>query len=130
MVVVGGGVAGLCSAYYLRQRGVEVTVIEARRVGSGASWGNGGWVCPAQAGPLPEPGLTWYGLRSLVDRSSALYFQLRKLPELTPWLLRFWTYCNPRDHEHGVQSLAALGHDVFDLVEEMRDDGVEFQKLF
>ncbi len=127
MVVVGGGVAGLCSAYYLRQRGVEVTVIEARRVGSGASWGNGGWVCPAQAGPLPEPGLTWYGLRSLVDRSSALYFQLRKLPELTPWLLRFWTYCNPRDHEHGVQSLAALGHDVFDLVEEMRDDGVEFE---
>ena len=102
VVVVGGGVAGLCSAYYLRQRGVEVTVIEARRVGSGASWGNGGWVCPAQAGPLPEPGLTWYGLRSLVDRSSALYFQLRKLPELTPWLLRFWTYCNPRDHEHGV----------------------------
>ena len=27
-------------------------------------------------------------------------------PQLTPWLLRFWTYCNQRDHEHGVQALA------------------------
>jgi D-amino-acid dehydrogenase len=127
VVVVGGGVAGLCSAYYLRELGLDVTVLEANTVGSGASWGNGGWVCPAQAGPLPEPGLTWYGLRALVDRSSALYFQLRRLPELTPWLLRFWTYCNPRDHAHGVASLAALGRDVFDLVEEMQAAGVEFE---
>ena len=127
VVVIGGGVAGLCSAYYLRQLGVEVTVIESNRIGSGASWGNGGWVCPAQAGPLPEPGLTWYGVRSLFDRSSALYFQFSKLPELAPWLLRFWTYCNPRDHRHGVASLAALGRDVFDLVDEMREDGVEFE---
>ncbi len=127
VVVIGGGVAGLCSAYYLRQLGADVTVVESNRVGSGASWGNGGWVCPAQAGPLPEPGLTWYGMRSLFDRSSALYFQPAKLPELAPWLLRFWTYCNQRDHEHGVAALASLGHDVFDLVDEMRDDGVEFE---
>src|SRR5215207_1298372 len=60
VVVVGGGVAGLCSAYYLRRLGVDVTLVESNRVGSGASWGNGGWLCPAQAGPLPEPGLTWY----------------------------------------------------------------------
>jgi D-amino-acid dehydrogenase len=127
VLVVGGGVAGLCSAYYLRRTGVDVTIVESNRIGSGASWGNGGWVCPAQAGPLPEPGLTWYGIRSLFDRDSALYFQLSKFPELAPWLLRFWTYCNRRDHEHGVASLAALGRDVFDLVDEMRSDGVEFE---
>ena len=127
VLVVGGGVAGLCSAYYLRRAGVDVTVVESNRIGSGASWGNGGWVCPAQAGPLPEPGLTWYGIRSLFDRDSALYFKLSKFPELAPWLLRFWTYCNRRDHEHGVAALAALGRDVFDLVDEMRDDGVEFE---
>jgi D-amino-acid dehydrogenase len=127
VVVIGGGVAGLCAAYYLRQDGVEVTILEASKVGSGASWGNGGWLCPAQAGPLPEPGLTWYGIRSLLDRSSALYFQLSKLPQLTPWLLRFMTYCNARDHEHGVEALASLGHDVFDLVDEMRADGIDFE---
>jgi D-amino-acid dehydrogenase len=127
VVVIGGGVAGLCTAYYLRQQGVDVKILEANTIGSGASWGNGGWLCPAQAGPLPEPGLTWFGIRSLFDRSSALYFQLSKLPQLTPWLLRFMTYCNARDHQHGVESLAALGHDVFDLVDEMEADGVEFE---
>jgi D-amino-acid dehydrogenase len=126
-VVVGGGVAGLCSAYYLRERGLDVTLVESNRVGSGASWGNGGWVCPAQAGPLPEPGLTWYGLRALMDPSSALYFKPGKLRELTPWLLRFWTYCNPRDYRHGVAALSALGRDVFDLIEEMQGGGVEFE---
>jgi D-amino-acid dehydrogenase len=41
--------------------------------------------------------------------------------------LRFWTHCNERDYEHGVRSLAALGRDVFELVEEMREDGVDFE---
>ncbi len=126
-VVVGAGVAGLCCAYYLRKRGVEVTVVESNRIGSGASWGNGGWLCPAQAGPLPEPGLTLYGLRSLFDADSALYFKLGKWPELAPWLLRFWTYCNERDHRHGVAALASLGHDVFELVDAMEAEGVEFE---
>ena len=39
VVVVGGGVAGLCSAYYLAKRGASVTVVESNRVGSGASAG-------------------------------------------------------------------------------------------
>jgi D-amino-acid dehydrogenase len=127
VVVVGAGVAGLCSAYYLRKRGLDVTVVESNRVGSGASWGNGGWVCPAQSGPLPEPGLTWYGVRALFDRSSPLYFKPDMMRELAPWLLRFWTYCNPRDYKHGVEALAMLGRDVFDLVDEMQGDGVEFE---
>jgi len=67
-VVVGAGVAGLCTAYYLAKRGAEVTVVESNRVGSGASAGNGGWLCPAQAGPLPEPGLTLMGMRALMNR--------------------------------------------------------------
>ena len=36
------------------------------------------------------------GMRALLDRDSALYFKPAKLAELSPWLLRFWSYCNPR----------------------------------
>ena len=104
-----------------------MTVVESNRVGSGASFANGGWLCPAQAGPLPEPGLTLYGMRSLFDRDSALYFKPGDWNRLAPWLLRFWTYCNERDHAHGTAAIARLGHDVFDLIEEMRADGVEFE---
>ena len=80
---------------------------------------------PGPAGPLPEPGLTLYGMRTFLDRDSALYFQPAYFPRLAPWLLRFWTYCNERDHAHGTSAIARLGHDIFELVEQMRADGVE-----
>jgi D-amino-acid dehydrogenase len=126
-VVVGGGVAGLCCAYYLRKRDVEVTVLEADTVGSrvASSYGNGGWICPAQAGPLPEPGLTLWGLRALLRPESPLFFRPSYLPKLAPWLVRFSTYCNRRDFDRGTAALAALGKTVFDLVDGMIDDGLE-----
>jgi D-amino-acid dehydrogenase len=127
VVIIGAGVAGLCCAYYLRKQDVDVVILESNRVGSGASWGNGGWLCPVQAGPLPEPGLTVFGLRALFDRDSALYFKSSEWAELTPWLLRFWTYCNESDYRHGFAALARLGRRVFELVDEMVDDGVKFE---
>jgi len=128
VVVVGAGISGLCCAYYLRKRDVDVTIVDSAHVGArrASSWGNGGWIAPAQAGPLPEPGLTLYGLRALVSADSALYFRPGYLPRLTPWLARFWTYCNQRDYDAGTEALAALGKRVFQLVDEMVADGVEF----
>jgi D-amino-acid dehydrogenase len=127
VAVVGAGIAGLCCAYYLRKRDVDVVVLDAEPVGSrlASSYGNGGWICPAQAGPLPEPGLTVYGLRALLARDSALYFRPGYLPHLVPWLTRFWTYCNQRDYDAGTAALAALGKRVFRLVDEMAEDGIE-----
>lgn len=125
--VVGAGVAGLCAAYYLKRAGADVTIVESNRIGSGASYANGGWLCPAQAGPLPEPGLTLYGMRALFARDSALYFKPSHLQQLTPWLLRFRSYCNDADHEHGTAAIGRLGRDVFELVDEMARDGVEFE---
>ncbi len=127
VIVVGGGVAGLCAAYYLRRSGAEVTIVESNRIGSGASFANGGWLCPAQAGPLPEPGLTLYGMRALFAHDSALYFKPTHLQALAPWLSRFRSYCNERDHEHGTAAIGRLGRDVFELVDEMERDGVEFE---
>ncbi len=127
VVVVGGGIAGLCCAYYLRRHDYDVTIVESNRVGSGASFANGGWLCPAQAGPLPAPGLTLYGMRALFDRDSALYFKPGEWSRLTPWILRFWTYCNDHDYAQGTGAIAQLGHDVFDLIEDMQASGVEFE---
>jgi D-amino-acid dehydrogenase len=66
-------------------------------------------------------------MRSLFDSDSALYFKPVNFLELAPWLLRFWTYCNDRDYRHGVEAIARLGQGVFTLVDEMRQDGVEFE---
>jgi D-amino-acid dehydrogenase len=126
VVVIGGGVAGLSVAYFLRARGADVTVLESNRVGSAASSGNAGWLCPAQAGPLPEPGLTAYGLRSLVDRESALYFAPLEIPRMLTWLARFAARCNARDYRDGVIALTRLGQRTFELAERFAADGVEF----
>ena len=128
VVVVGGGIAGLCCAYSLRKRDVDVTLVERARIGArtASSWGNGGWIAPAQAGPLPEPGLTVYGLRALLRADSALYFRPSYLPRLAPWLARFWTYCNQRDYDRGTAALAALGKSSFELTDRLAADGVEF----
>ncbi len=126
--MIGGGISGLCCAYSLRKRDVDVVVVDRSRVGArtASSWGNGGWIAPTQAGPLPAPGLTIYGLRALVRADSALYFRPSYLPQMTPWLLRFWTYCNQRDYDSGTSALAALGKECFDLVDAFAADGVEF----
>ena len=47
VVVVGGGIVGLLTAYYLQNGGVSVTVVERDRIGEGCSWGNLGWICPS-----------------------------------------------------------------------------------
>ena len=126
--MIGGGISGLCCAYSLRKRDVDVVVVDRSHVGArtASSWGNGGWIAPAQAGPLPALGLTIYGLRALVRADSALYFRPSYLPQVTPWLLRFWTYCNQRDYDSGTAALAALGKECFGLVDAFAADGVEF----
>lgn len=121
VAVIGAGVAGLWVARSLAARGIEVTMLEAARVGAGSSFGNSGWICPSQAGPLPEPGLIGYGMRSLFDRRSALYISPLSLPTMGPWLLAFARRCNARDYAAGVRALAALGYPSFDLIQQLSD---------
>ena len=64
-IVVGAGIVGLSTAWFLQERGVDVTVVDRTGVAAGASWGNAGWISPALTLPLNSPGVLRYGLRSL-----------------------------------------------------------------
>jgi D-amino-acid dehydrogenase len=72
VVVVGAGMLGLATAWFLQEYGVEVTVLERADVAAGSSWGNAGWLSPGMAIPLPEPTVLRYALRSLFNRDAAL----------------------------------------------------------
>jgi glycine/D-amino acid oxidase-like deaminating enzyme len=77
VAVVGAGMVGLATAWFLQEAGVQVTVYERDSVGAGASWGNAGWLTPALTAPLPEPAVLRYGLRAVLSPRSPVYLPLR-----------------------------------------------------
>nr|WP_308204089.1 FAD-dependent oxidoreductase [Goodfellowiella coeruleoviolacea] len=90
---MGAGVVGLSVAWFLQSRGVDVTVLERRRVAAGASWGNAGWLAPTLAVPLPEPATLRAGLAGFLTPTAPLYVPLR----VDPVLVRFlWSLARNR----------------------------------
>lgn len=89
ILIIGGGVIGVCSAYYLAQQGVQVTLIEKGEIASGCSYGNGGLVVPSHAIPLASPGALGNGLRWLLDSESPFYIKPRRDPGFVRWLAQF-----------------------------------------
>src|SRR6188474_638146 len=89
VVIIGGGVIGVCSAYYLAQKGIQVTLIEKGEIASGCSYGNGGLIVPSHSVPLASPGALGSGLRWLLDSDSPFYIKPRFDMDLFRWLIRF-----------------------------------------
>jgi D-amino-acid dehydrogenase len=89
VLVIGGGVIGVCSAYYLASRGLDVVLIEKDEIASGCSSGNGGLIVPSHAMPLASPGALGDGLRWMLDPASPFYIKPRFDIDLLRWLVRF-----------------------------------------
>lgn len=125
VVVVGGGVVGLCTAYYLAVAGVPVEVVERRGLGSGVSRGNAGWVCLSHSTPVPAPGVVRFALRSLGRPDSPLYLRPLPDPAFVRWLWRFWRSSTPAAFRRGYAAIAELNQDTFDLFDGLREAGVD-----
>jgi len=106
VLVVGGGIVGLCTAYYCLQRGFDVTVVE--RGGpdhDGCSLGNAGMVVPSHFIPLAAPGMVGLGLRMLRNPEGPFALRPRAGAEFLGWLWRFHRSANA---EHVRRSAPVL----------------------
>ena len=109
VLIVGGGVIGLCTAYYCAQRGFAVTVLERKpQQRDGCSFGNAGMIVPSHFVPLAAPGAVALALKWMWNPGSPFYLKPRFSRDLFSWGLQFWRAANP---EH-VRRAAPLLRDL------------------
>src|SRR4051812_33651227 len=94
VLIIGGGIIGMSSAYELSQRGYKVIVIDKGDIGYGCSYGNAGWITPCFSMPLPMPGMLLKSIRWLLDPESPLYIKPQPSFLLMSWLIRFMLSMN------------------------------------
>lgn len=115
-LVIGGGLMGVSSAWYLAERGFEVTVLERREAaGMETSFANGGLLTPSQSDPWNAPG-TWLYLLKLWREDSPLLLRPRAIPGMWRWGFKFlaasraapWWRATEANLKLGLYSLQAL----------------------
>lgn len=127
VVIVGAGIIGAASAYELARQDHEVTVIEAGRIGLGASFGNAGWICPAESGPVAAPGMVMQGLKWMLKADSPLFIKPRPSIPFAKFLLQMAAKCNANDYRAGLQANMRLFGDSLERFDDWRRDGVDFE---
>ncbi|WP_028923055.1 NAD(P)/FAD-dependent oxidoreductase [Pseudonocardia acaciae] len=127
IVVVGAGLIGLCSAYYLRREGFEVTLVERSRFGGGAARGNAGEICPALAQPLAAPGVVSSAVAGIYRPDSALHIHPSPNAGLVRFLSRFLVNATASRYRAGVRALALLGADALRRFDDLRAAGVDVE---
>ena len=97
VIVLGGGIVGLSTAYYLIQEGHEVTIIDKGRLDSGASHVNAGYLTPSHIVPMAAPGMISKGMNWMFNAKSPFYIKPRFDLDLIRWGLKFMKSCT-NDH--------------------------------
>lgn len=109
-IVIGGGVVGLASAWWLLEAGYRVTLVEqAATVGAGASYRNGGQLSYRYVSPLADAGVPRKALQWLLQPDGPLRFKLEADPRQWRWLARFITHCNIGANRRTTALLLQLG---------------------
>jgi D-amino-acid dehydrogenase len=122
VIIIGGGVIGLCTAWYLSKEGYEVTVIDNGDITTGCSFGNMGYISPSHFIPLATPGIITQGLKWMLRSSSPFYIKPRLSIDLVKWGMAFWRSANTKTVERNAPHLNHLLQLSRQLVADMKTE--------
>ncbi len=119
ILIIGGGISGLCSAYYLIKEGFSVTILDQGDMESGASYINAGYITPSHFIPLAAPGMISKGLKWMLNSSSPFYIKPRWDTDFFRWALDFKRSANVQRVENAIPALKELNLQSQVLYEEL-----------
>jgi D-amino-acid dehydrogenase len=122
--IVGAGMVGLATAWYLQERGIDVTVHDRVGVAAGSSWGNAGWLTPGITTPLPEPAVLRYGVRAVLSPSSPVYVPPTANPRLLRFLTGFLAHSTSARWRQAMAAYVPMNRRAFEAFDELEDAGV------
>lgn len=123
-VIVGAGIIGLSSAYYLQKSGWEVTVLEKTDGTDNCSFGNAGMIVPSHFTPLASPGIVAQGIRWMFDSKSPFYVRPSLNGSLLRWGYQFIRKANQKNADHAapyLRDLSLLSHALYKELSASRD---------
>ncbi len=126
-IIIGGGVIGLFSAYYLHKSGWEVEILEQGDLTDNCSHGNAGMVTPSHFVPLASPGMVEQGIRWMFDSKSPFYVKPSLNRDLAGWGLKFVKSATKKHVErsaNGLRDIAMLSRELYHEFE--KDAGFDF----
>ncbi len=128
VLVLGAGVVGVTSAYYLARSGCRVTLIEQHADAAlETSFANGGLLTPSMSDPWASPGLPRMLLRWIGRENSPFLVRLGALPGMSGWGLRFLRECNPRAWRRNTETIFRLCNYSLGMLQRLVDEtGIEY----
>lgn len=120
-VIVGGGIIGLCTAYYLAKEGHKVTILDKGNMDSGASFVNAGFITPSHFIPLSSPGIITKGLKWMLNSRSPFYVKPRLDPDFLNWAWCFKRSASQEKVEKAIPVLKEINLFSGELYQELKD---------
>jgi len=132
ILIIGGGVIGLSTAYYCARRGHRITVIDRNFEGhEGCSFGNAGMVVPSHFVPLAAPGVVSTAFKWMWNPESPLYIKPRLNWELMSWGWKFMRAANAKHVERSaplLRDLSFASRECFEELAALPDNDFGFGK--
>lgn len=123
VVIIGGGIVGLSTAYYLQKEGHQVTIIDQSDFSSGASYVNAGYITPSHIISLAAPGIITKGLKWMLNPASPFYIKPRLDSDFLRWALAFKKSANKKKVATSIPVIKDINVFSRELYQEMKNSG-------